>query len=225
MRRIDLNVDLGEGCPNDDALLALASSANVCAGAHAGSPARTHKTIALAQSLGVTIGAHPGFPDPGQMGRSPWPLVRLEEAEASLNDQLDSMIGFARYLKPHGAFYNQSASEAAWSELLARLASRGGFPLYGLPGTLHERAAERADVRFVPEGFAERGYLVDGRLVPRGEAGATIETPQAAARQAVSLAARVETICVHGDRPDSVAVLHAVREAVIEAGYEVRPCV
>lgn len=225
MRLIDLNVDLGEGCANDEALLALASSANVCAGAHAGSPATTRKTVALAQRLRVTVGAHPGFADPVQMGRTPWPLARLDEAEASLTDQFDSMTEVARYLKPHGAFYNQSASEEAWSELLSRLASRGMLPLYGLPGTLHERAAKKAGVRFVPEGFAERGYLDDGRLVPRGEAGATIDTPEGAARQAVSLAARVETICVHGDRPDSVAILQAVREAVLEAGYEVRPCV
>ena len=35
-RCIDLNADLGEGFPNDRALLELVSSASICCGAHAG---------------------------------------------------------------------------------------------------------------------------------------------------------------------------------------------
>ena len=33
---IDLNADLGEGFPNDQALLALVTSASICCGGHAG---------------------------------------------------------------------------------------------------------------------------------------------------------------------------------------------
>ena len=36
MTTIDLNADLGEGCDNDEALLALVSSANIACGFHAG---------------------------------------------------------------------------------------------------------------------------------------------------------------------------------------------
>ena len=39
-RSIDLNADLGEGFANDRALLELVTSASICCGAHAGSPAR-----------------------------------------------------------------------------------------------------------------------------------------------------------------------------------------
>lgn len=225
MRRIDLNVDVGEGFPNDRELLALATSANVCAGAHAGSKELTRETVVIAKSSGLAVGVHPGLPDRGSMGRAPWPIERWDEARRSLEAQVGEMAGDADYVKPHGAFYNQAAEGGPWAELLALLLRGTGLPLFGLPGTFHETAAADAGVRFLAEGFAERGYRDDGRLLPRGEPGAVLEDPELAGRQAVLLAGRVETVCVHGDRPDAVAVLGTVRTCLTEAGFEVARCV
>lgn len=225
MRGIDLNVDVGEGFPHDRELLNMATSANVCCGFHAGSPEATRATVLLAREHGVVVGAHPGFPDRPAMGREPWPVARMAEAEDSLLAQLALVSEDARYLKPHGAFYNQSASQEAWSGALARLLRATGLPLYGLPGTLHVQVAHAAGVRFVAEGFAERAYRPDGHLLPRGEPGAEIETPEAAAVQALALVERVETICVHGDRRGAVEMLLGVRTALLSEGFEVRACV
>ena len=55
--QIDLNADLGEGCGNDEALLALISSANIATGFHAGDPGTMRRTVERAKALGVGVGA------------------------------------------------------------------------------------------------------------------------------------------------------------------------
>ena len=58
---IDLNCDLGEGCPFDAELMPLITSANVACGFHAGDPATALATIQLAATHNVQVGAHPSF--------------------------------------------------------------------------------------------------------------------------------------------------------------------
>ena len=58
--RVDVNCDVGEGAPHDEALIELATSVNVACGLHAGDPATMRRTVALARARGVAIGAHPG---------------------------------------------------------------------------------------------------------------------------------------------------------------------
>ena len=74
------------------------------------------------------------------------------------------------------------------------------------------------------EGFAERAY--DGDLLrSRDKEGAVIHDPRQAAAQAVALASRpdLHTICVHGDSPNAVNVAKAVRAALEDAGFHLRP--
>ena len=68
--KIDLNADLGEGCPNDAALLQLVSSANIACGFHAGDAQTMLLSVREALKNGVAIGAHPSFPDRENFGRS-----------------------------------------------------------------------------------------------------------------------------------------------------------
>ena len=91
-------------------------------------------------------------------------------------------------------------------------------------GVLAELARE-AGLRVVAEGFVDRGYRDDGRLVPREEPGALIREPGGAAEQAVRLAGsgRVESLCLHGDGADAPAVAAAVRTALHRSGIQVRP--
>jgi UPF0271 protein len=62
-RTIDLNADLGEGFPNDPALLALVTSASVSCGAHAGDRETILATLREAKARNVQVGAHPGSAD------------------------------------------------------------------------------------------------------------------------------------------------------------------
>ena len=86
------------------------------------------------------------------------------------------------------------------------------------------------------EAFLDRGYLADGGLVPRGEAGALLDDPDLVARRAVRLAidgvvdavdghmlaVDAPSMCLHGDSPAAVAMARAVRAALDAAGVDVR---
>ena len=97
------------------------------------------------------------------------------------------------------------------------LAGSGLLPVLGQPGALLDLAAEAGRATYL-EVFADRAYRGD-RLVPRDEPGALIEGEDAIAAQAVGLAPRRDSICVHGDSPGAVAAAGAVRRALEEAGY------
>ena len=51
--RTDLNCDMGEGMPDDEALMPLLSSANISCGYHAGDEATLRATLELARHYGV----------------------------------------------------------------------------------------------------------------------------------------------------------------------------
>ena len=74
------------------------------------------------------------------------------------------------------------------------------------------------------EGFPDRGYTDDGRLLPRDAPGALVHDADEVAARAVALAADVDSVCVHGDSPGAVATAIAVRRALEDAGLVVAPC-
>ena len=79
-------------------------------------------------------------------------------------------------------------------------------------------------LRVIREGFADRAYQPDGSLVPRSQPGAVLHDVAQVAAHALALAnsGRVDTICVHGDTPDSVAMARAVRDALVADGFTLR---
>ena len=239
MPYIDLNSDVGEGYGawpgGPDAELApLLSSVNVACGFHAGDPGTMRRTVELAVAHRCVIGAQVSYPDLAGFGR------RFMEMEPSdLTDavvyQLGALDGFARlsgtrvrYVKPHGALYNAVVHHDVQARALARAvrAYDPGLPVLGLPRTAIQSACAGAGLRFVSEGFADRAYATDGTLVPRRRPGALLVDPVAAAVQALDLAeGNVESICVHSDTPGAPALLKAVKQALMRAGYTPRPFV
>ena len=97
--------------------------------------------------------------------------------------------------------------------------------MLGLPGSAILRLAEAAGRTGVREGFPDRGYTEDGRLVPRDQSGALVEGADAISANAVEMArgGEVRSLCVHGDSPGAVEAAESVRAALVEAGYDVRP--
>ncbi len=67
--RIDLNADLGEEITDDEALLAVVTSANVACGYHAGSHAVMRAVCAEAARRDVTLGAQVSYDDRENFGR------------------------------------------------------------------------------------------------------------------------------------------------------------
>jgi 5-oxoprolinase (ATP-hydrolysing) subunit A len=227
---IDLNCDLGEGAGTDAELLPLITSANVSCGVHAGSPADIAATLRDAARLGVTVGAHPSHRDRDHFGRREYVIPSRDVLEETHNQivwlkTLADRFGVQlRYVKPHGALYNQAFRDDVFADAVVSACVLSNLPVVGLPGSrLQERATGR--VPFVAEGFADRGYRADGSLVPRNEPGAFLKDPATAAEQVRRLIGQygVRTICVHGDNPEAVAFVKAVRAELLRSEAELRP--
>ena len=227
--RVDLNCDLGEGCPSDEELMPLITSANIACGAHAGDAGTMAAALAAAARHGVQVGAHPGYLDREHFGRR-----ELDRpADAVFWDcvyQIGALWALARtagvavrYVKPHGALSNQACREHALAEPVVRAAAEFGLAVMGLPGSALAQVAS-ARGRFIAEGFADRRYRPDGSLVPRSEPGAFVEDPEEAARQVEWLLRErgVETICVHGDNPQALAFVRRLREFLTVRGFTIQ---
>lgn len=225
-RGIDLNADLGEEVTDDAALLAVVTSANVACGYHAGSAAIMRAVCSEAAARGVAVGAQVSYADREGFGRVardvPHDLLREQVADqVGLLAAIAGECGTAvRYLKPHGALYHRVLDDG--DQAAAVLAGSGELPVLGMPGELlvQALAAGRSVFR---EGFPDRGYRADGRLVPRGEPGALVEAEADIVAQAVDLAGSVDSLCLHGDSPGAVRHATAVRAALERAGLVLRP--
>src|SRR3546814_826009 len=126
------------------------------------------------------------------------------------------------YVKPHGALYNRIVDDA--EQAAAVLAGTGDLPVLGLPGGVFLALAEEAGRAAWREGFPDRGYTADGRLVPRDQPGALLAGDHIV-EQALSLAPAVDSLCLHGDSPGAVQHATEVRRALEAAGWQLRPFV
>jgi UPF0271 protein len=247
---IDLNADLGESfgawrIGDDDALLAIVTSANIACGFHAGDPLTIRRACAGAVAHGVSIGAQVSYRDLAGFGRREMD-VPADELAAEVLYQIAALDGVARaeggrvsYVKPHGALYNRVARDPVQAAALVSAISAydPGLPLLTLPSGEAASAAAGAGLTVVAEAFADRAYRADGTLVPRGRPGAVISDPARAAARAATIAtshvlesedgqqvpATIRSVCVHGDTAGAVALARAVRGALEQAGVRVAP--
>ena len=242
---MDLNSDLGEGygrwaLGDDAALLEVVTSANVACGFHAGDPATIDRTVRTAVERGVAVGAQVSYPDLVGFGRREID-VPPDELTADVLYQLGALEAFAkaagsrvRYVKPHGALYNRIARDPVQAAAVVEAIRRydPALPLLTLPGSVAMEAAGEAGIPSVAEGFADRAYTAEGRLVSRREPGAVLHDPEQVAARAVvmatehrveaaggeQVAVEVRSLCVHGDTPGAVDLARAVRTALEHAG-------
>jgi UPF0271 protein len=226
---IDLNADLAEGNGLDSVALDLAlldsiTSANVACGFHAGSPALMRAVCAAARERGVRIGAQVSYADREGFGRRDMNLDPATLA-ADVLYQIGALDAFGEvaYVKPHGALYNRVVwdAEQATAVLQAVQEYDERLPVLCLPGSMLLRLAHEMGLRTVEEGFADRAYGADGRLLPRTQPGAVLTDATDVTRQALALAAagRVRSLCVHGDTPDAANLARQVRAALFNAGH------
>jgi len=227
MIAIDLNADLAEGF-DDDAMLDLVSSANVACGFHAGDAATMRRVCAGAAKRGVRIGAQVSYDDFEGFGRRDLDPPS-DQLSADVLYQIGALAAFGEvvYVKPHGALYNRVVHDERQARAVVEAvkAWREPLPLMGLPGSRVLALAHAAGLKTVAEGFADRAYTPEGRLVPRSEPGAVIHDPADAARRAVELArsGKVRSLCVHGDTPGAVTMARRVRAELEAAGMKITP--
>lgn len=241
---IDLNADLGEGKPYDEALLQLVSSCNVACGGHAGDANSMSTTVRLALQNGVAVGAHPSYPDREGLGRRNRHTTGNALYE-SLAVQVTALVDIAAelgvsliHVKPHGALYSDAAVDAGLADIVARVTAElpGNPQLVGLPNSELQYAASRHGLDFVAEGFVDRAYAANGHLVARSEPGAVHDDIDLITAQAVLIAtensvraingqiinAPADTLCIHGDTPSADLAARAVRAALEERGVAIR---
>jgi len=246
---IDLNADMGEGFGpyafgDDEALLRIVSSANIACGYHAGDPHTMRRTVELCLVHGVSVGAHPGLPDRMGFGRREMRVLPSEVADWLLY-QIGALQAIAaaagatvRHVKPHGALYHMAARDVELAEAVvcAVQGADSRLRLYGPPNSRLARESEARGLPYVAEGFADRAYLPDGKLVPRSEPGAVLEQPEQVIEQSLSLIRTgrvrchdgslaelaVGTICLHGDTPHAAEHAKRLYAGLREAGVAIR---
>lgn len=249
--KVDVNTDTGESfgrwrLGNDDALLAYVSSANIACGMHAGDPSVMDSTVASCVEKGVATGAHPGFSDLQGFGRRE---IRMApgEIESLVMYQVGALKVFAEsrgasltHVKVHGSLYNMASVDERIAMAVARGVARSTekgehLILVGLPGSSQLWAAKKLGIPAAAEGFCDRAYYSDGKLVPRSAPGSVITDVGAIAARAVDMVRNgrvdtlgggqldlaVETICIHGDTPGALEIAKAVRASLEAAGIEV----
>ena len=129
-----------------------------------------------------------------------------------------------KYVKPHGGLYHQANRDDRYAEAVIAATECFGLIVMGLPGSRLEALAS-GRCPFVAEGFADRRYQPDGSLVPRDRPNAFIDDPDEAVRQVEWLLRErgTRSICVHGDNPNALVFVRALREALLSKGFTIRP--
>jgi UPF0271 protein len=203
------------------------------------------RVMARARERGVGIGAHPGFPDLQGFGRR-----RMDLRGDSLGNLVAYQVGAAqgmaasvgaemRHVKLHGALANMASEDAALARD-AYTAVRRVAPdaiLLVLAGTAQEAVARELSAAWAGEIFADRAYEDDATLVRRGTPGAMVHDPEVAAanmvrfvregaifaRSGKRIPAACDSICLHGDGPEAVAIARRVRAALEAEGIALAP--
>jgi UPF0271 protein len=251
--QIDLNADMAEGfgsweMGDDEAMLGIISSANVACGWHAGDPEIMFRVATQARERGVAIGAHPSFDDLRGFGRRVIRGDSMAEIERMMAYQIGALMGMAAlaghkvtHVKPHGSLGNLCNAEDEFAMAIGR-AIKGvdrSLIYVVMPELPTERAADRLGLSMVCEAFTDRLYEDDGQLMNRRKPGAVLHDPEEVAQRALrmvqeqaiptasgkSIKARIETLCVHGEKPSAVAQARRIRDVLEAAGVAIKPFV
>lgn len=230
---MELNADIGEGGA-DALLLPYVRRVSIACGGHVGDANSMRTALLLVRQYGIKAGAHPSYPDPANFGRKPVAAsadeirVWVEQQTYSLMTQADALGLELFHVKPHGALYNCAATDRQTANGVIAAVKNLSLTLIVLAGSPLARRAQEAGVAVLEEAFADRRYLLDGRLAPRTMPDAVIHNPADAAAQALAIAqgnlircldggerlVRADTLCLHGDGAGAVDRARAVAQAL-----------
>ena len=238
---IKLNCDLGESFGAwqmglDAQVMPLIDQANIACGFHAGDPTVLVNTLRLAKQHQVQIGAHPSYDDKQGFGRRSVKM-NADELKHLLWYQIAAVDGVAKslglelsYVKPHGALYNDMMASPALLDTVMQAVASYHKPLKLMllataSAVKHKQLAKGYQLELLFEAFADRRYKNDGSLTPRSQAGSVLDHQAALAQvqqllqsstvqsdTGQSVAIRADTLCVHGDNPQAVALVQSIRQ-------------
>lgn len=244
MTALRLNADMGESFGPwpmglDESVMPVVDLANVACGFHASDPDHMRRTVRLAVTHGVAVGAHPAYPDLMGFGRRSM-ACSVDEIENLVLYQVGALSGFCqaegtvvRYVKPHGALYNDMMTDHRILAAVMRAVRAFDPSLALMVLSTRDNASVRAladsfGMTLWLEAFADRAYDGAGHLVSRREPGAVHQDADCIVEQARRIARGepltasdgrdlqldADTLCVHGDNAESIAAIQRIREAI-----------
>lgn len=244
-----LNCDLGESFGSwsmgvDQEVMPHIDMANIACGFHASDPLIMRDTVALAKQHGVQVGAHPAYPDLVGFGRRSM-ACSFDEIYSMVLYQLGALQGICqavgeqvRYVKPHGALYNDMMQQPdVLRAILQAVVDFGTTQNLSLPVLVmatadnHEQQqlADELGASLMFEAFADRAYDAKGLLVNRRIPGSVYHQQDQVVAQALAIAKgepiktlaegvevslKADTLCVHGDNQASLQAVKAIRQAL-----------
>ena len=238
---IDINSDMGElnhllADGTYEKLMDHVTSINVACGGHAGDPEMMNVMVALAKSKGVKLGAHPSFADKENFGRFDMDMDENELLD-TVRDQLQLLVDIASehgvelsHVKPHGALYNRAVHDEGVAETIgeAIIQVDPSYKAIGLAGSKMLSVFDSLGLDTMAEAFADRTYESDGTLRNRKYDDALITDPKKAGLQTaqmmggyvvsvdgVEIDIQAQTLCIHSDTPNAVAIAEAVRKTIL----------
>ncbi|MFD1211016.1 LamB/YcsF family protein [Arthrobacter sp. GCM10027362] len=244
---IEINCDMGEGYGRwrfapDEEFMPYVSAANIACGFHAGDPRIMRRTVRAAIAQGLQIGAHVALPDLMGFGRRRM-AVSAEELQDYTLYQIGALKAFVEaegsslsHVKPHGVMYVMSLEDAELAEaVIAAVAEIDSALLLYSFDKRHAELAGRFGIRLVQEGFADLAYDDAGNLIIEREKQAwdpalvssrairLVREGKVTAESGRDLDILPESICLHGDAPNSVDVIRTVWQSLHNSGISVRP--
>ena len=245
---INLNCDLGEKSihydgKNDLQLLKIINSANIACGFHAGNKSTIDQTIKIAKKNNVSIGAHPGFKDLKNFGRkkiniSEIELIKLITKQLEIIDKIanQNMLNIT-HVKLHGALNNIACENLDIAMIIAKTIKKFKQNLIYviLPLTQMERSAQKTNIKYACEIYADRNYKDNGQLIDRNNRNALIndpikcreniiemlETSSIKTINAKKLKCEIDTICIHSDGNNSVKIAKNIKNELLIKGYKI----
>jgi UPF0271 protein len=237
---MDINSDMGEiNRLLDDGtyekLMNYVTSINLACGGHAGDETMMAAMVDLAKDKGVNVGAHPSYPDKENFGRIDMDMDQNELLD-SVRDQIQLLVDIGAengveltHVKPHGALYNRAVNDEGVAQTIGKaiMQVNPSLKVMGLAGSNMLTVFKTLGLEPVGEAFADRSYESDGTLRNRKYDDALITDPDKAAFQAKNMVEgtvisfegkaiemNAQTICIHSDTPNAVAIAEAVREEI-----------
>ncbi|WP_394174959.1 5-oxoprolinase subunit PxpA [Thalassotalea litorea] len=235
-----LNCDLGESFAAwtmglDEQVMPHIDMANIACGFHASDPNILQQTLALAIKHKVTIGAHPSYQDLVGFGRrsikhTEREIINLMHYQiAAIDGMAQSMAALVKYVKPHGALYNDMMANDDIFIAVVKSINDYYRPLKLMilataNAEHYQKIANDYGVELLFEAFADRRYTDQGLLTPRSEPGAVLNKDQVMEQvkglvndgvvitnQGNRLSLKADTLCVHGDNLDAIALVKDIK--------------
>ncbi|MGD9604143.1 MAG: 5-oxoprolinase subunit PxpA [Gammaproteobacteria bacterium] len=250
LKQIDINCDMGESFGNwkmgdDEGMMPYITTANVACGFHASDPLTMIDTCKLAGVHRIAVGAHPGLPDLLGFGRRAMNITP-EDAYAYVVYQVGALQASLatqgmklHHIKPHGAFYSVLKAQMELAEAVAEAIEKlSDAPMLYWPAPTSAAlptACKKRGIRVVGEIYPDLHYAADGSLVIQRHKHETdvkfacaqvrryVETGKVEAMDGSLVELDAESLCIHGDGPNSVAVAKAIQETLHGIGCKIQP--